>query len=67
MAETVAAVLATGQTSQTCRDPGPYRSARNAQVVVFLKAGDRFPADTDGAATTWTMEGDANDAASEEI
>jgi hypothetical protein len=67
MAETSAAVLATGRTSQTCREAGPYRSSRNAQVVLFLKPGERFPADTDGAETTWTMEGDANEAASAEI
>jgi hypothetical protein len=66
MAETVTTLNATGRTSQTCREAGPYRSSRNANVTVFLKSGDRFPADTDGAQTTWTM-GDANEAATEEI
>ena len=55
MAETVASVRATGRTSQTCREAGPYRSSRNARVTVFLKPGDRFPADTDGAETTWSL------------
>lgn len=67
MAETVATVQASGRTSQTCREAGPYRSSRNAQVTVFLKAGDRFPADADGAVTTWTMGGDEAEAAAEEI
>lgn len=67
MAETSANVQATGRTSQTCREAGPYRSSRNAQVTVFLKPGERFPADTDGAETTWTMGTDANEAAPEEI
>jgi hypothetical protein len=64
MAETVNAVLATGRTSQTCREAGPYRSSRNAQVTVFLRTGDRFPADTDGAETTWTL---GDETAAEEI
>ena len=67
MAETSASVQVTGRTSQTCREPGPYRSSRNAQIIVFLRAGDRFPADTDGAETTWTMGSDADEASSEEI
>jgi hypothetical protein len=67
MAETSAGVQASGRTSQTCREAGPYRSSRNAQVTVFLKPGDRFPADTDGAETTWTMGTDANEATPEEI
>lgn len=66
MAETAATVSATGRTSQTCREAGPYRSSRNSQVVVFLKVGDRFPADTDGAQTTWTM-GITDEAEAEEI
>ena len=36
---------------------GPYRSGRNAKVIVFLKKGDKFPVDTDGAKTTWTLSG----------
>ena len=67
MAETGTTVSASGRTSQTCREAGPYRSSRNARVTVFLKAGDRFPADTDGAQTTWTMGSDADAASPEEI
>lgn len=67
MAETASTVSASGRTTQTCREAGPYRSSRNAQVIVFLKAGDRFPVDSDGAQTTWTMGSDADEASSEEI
>jgi hypothetical protein len=67
MAETASTVRASGRTSQTCREAGPYRSSRNAQVTVFLKPGDRFPADTDGAETTWTLGSEADEATSEEI
>lgn len=48
-------VSATGQTGGTCQKSGPYKSSRNAKVTVFVKKGARFPADTDGAATTWTL------------
>jgi hypothetical protein len=55
------AIQASGQTDATCGEVGPYRSSRNARIVVFLKSGDKFPADSDGAKTTWTMvnEGDS--------
>ena len=66
MAETAVSVQASGRTSMICREAGPYRSSRNAQVIVFLKAGDRFPADTDGAETIWTM-GSEDAAVAEEI
>lgn len=66
MADTAASVQASGRTGATCREAGPYRSSRNAHVTVFLQPGDRFPADADGAQTTWTM-GDDNEAAPEEI
>lgn len=55
MAETAVAIQASGATGAACGEPGPYRSARNAKVVVFLKAGDNFPLDTDGVTTTWTL------------
>jgi hypothetical protein len=67
MAETSAGVNVSGRTSETCREPGPYRSTRNAQVIVFLRTGERFPADTDGATTTWTMGSEANEATPEEL
>ena len=48
-------VTATGQTGGTCQKSGPYKSSRNAKITVFVKKGARFPADSDGAATTWTL------------
>jgi hypothetical protein len=48
-------VQASGTTGQTCQTSGPYRSSRNARVTVFIKSGQRFPPDTDGKATTWTL------------
>ena len=67
MAETATTARASGRTSETCREAGPYRSSRNARVTVFLRTGDRFPVDTDGAQTTWTMGSDGDDASPEEI
>ena len=57
MSETARAIIASGATGTTCGTPGPYRSARNARVIIFLKKGDRFPVDSDGAKTTWTLTG----------
>jgi hypothetical protein len=57
MTQTARAVAASGTTGTTCSTPGPYRSSRNAKVVVFVKKGDKFPVDTDGASTTWTLSG----------
>lgn len=57
MSETARALTASGTTGATCATTGPYRSTRNAKVVVFVKKGDRFPVDTDGASTTWTLSG----------
>ncbi len=57
MSETARPVGASGASGTTCSAPGPYRSNRNANVVIFLKKGDKFPKDTDGANTTWTLTG----------
>jgi hypothetical protein len=57
MSQTARPVAASGTTGTTCQIPGPYRSGRNARVVVFVKKGDKFPVDTDGASTTWTLSG----------
>lgn len=57
MSETARPIAASGATGTTCTTPGPYRSSRNARVIVFVKKGSKFPADTDGAATTWTLSG----------
>jgi hypothetical protein len=49
-------VTATGQTGGTCQTAGPYKSGRNASIVMFFKKGDKFPVDpVDGRATSWTM------------
>ena len=57
MSQTARPVAASGSTGSTCQAPGPYRSSRNAKVTIFLKKGDKFPVDTDGARTTWTLSG----------
>jgi hypothetical protein len=46
-----------GKTGGTCQRSGPYRSSRNARVTVYIKKGEKFPRDTDGAATIWTLVG----------
>ena len=48
-------IVASGRTGTICRQTGPYKSGRNARVVVVILRGQRFPADTDGAVTTWTL------------
>jgi len=57
VAQTISAqaVKATGKTGEVCQTSGPYYSGRNAKVTVFFKKGQRFPSDTDGTATTWTL------------
>jgi len=50
---------ASGTTGSACSVSGPYRSSRNSGVVVFMRAGSKFPADTDGASTTWSLVSDA--------
>ena len=36
MSQTARPVASSGATGTTCQAPGPYRSNRNAKVVVFL-------------------------------
>jgi hypothetical protein len=55
MAESARLITAQGGTGATCRQSGPYRSSRNAKVVVFVKANTAFPKDADNANTTWTL------------
>ena len=57
MSETARPVASSGATGATCPATGPYRSARNAKVTIFVKKGDKFHTDTDGAKTTWTLSG----------
>ena len=49
------AINASGRTGTTCWQTGPYRSSRNARIIVVVRRGQRFPSDTDGALTTWTL------------
>lgn len=55
MLQTTTNKTASGRTGGTCPTSGPYKSGRNAGVTVFIKKGAKFPADSDGAATTWTL------------
>jgi len=55
MSDTSSSVVASGKTGATCQKSGPYQSSRNAKVTVFIKRGQRFPSDSDGASTTWTL------------
>jgi hypothetical protein len=55
MPESATLIRAQGQTGTVCRQSGPYRSNRNARVVVFVRQGGAFPVDADGAATTWVL------------
>jgi hypothetical protein len=57
MSETARPISASGASGNTCQAPGPYRSSRNAHVIIFLRKGDRFPVDSDGQRTTWTLAG----------
>ena len=57
MSETARPIGASGATGTTCPASGPYKSTRNAKVTIFVKKGDKFPVDTDGAKTTWTLSG----------
>jgi len=57
--ETFTAARASGSTGTACTVSGPYRSNRNAKIVVFLLAGTKFPPDSDSASTTWSLVDDA--------
>jgi hypothetical protein len=59
MPESATAISAQGQTGGLCRQSGPYRSSRNARVIVFVRQGATFPSDTDGTGTTWTLVTDS--------
>ena len=55
MIESATQINASGGTGAVCPTSGPYTSSRNAKVTVFIKRGQRFPPDSDGASTTWTI------------
>ena len=55
MAESSAPIQATARTGETCRQAGPYRSGGRLRLIVFFKPGDRFPNDSEGRSTGWTL------------
>jgi hypothetical protein len=55
MPESAIAISASGQSGTVCRQSGPYKSSRNARVVIFVRQGTLFPKDADGANTTWSL------------
>lgn len=57
--ETFSAAKASGTTGGTCPTSGPYRSSRNSQIVLFVLAGTKFPTDSDGSNTNWSLVSDA--------
>jgi hypothetical protein len=59
MSETATEISAQGQTGGICQQSGPYRSNRNARVIVFVRQGTAFPADADGAGTVWALVSDS--------
>lgn len=60
-AETFSPSRASGSTGSVCTVSGPYRSERNARVVLFVLANTRFPVDSDGASTSWSLVSDAEE------
>lgn len=57
--ESFTAARASGTTGGACTVSGPYRSNRNSKIVVFFVKGDKFPGDSDGEKTTWTLVNDS--------
>jgi hypothetical protein len=55
MTDTSQTIEASGRTGDRCRVTGPYRSSRNARVILFVREGEAFPVDADGSSTTWTL------------
>ena len=55
MAESSSSIQVSARTGESCRQVGPYRSAGRLPLIVFFKPGDRFPNDTEGRSTGWTL------------
>ena len=51
------AVTASGKTGSTCSRSGPYYCSGTTPIIVFVKSGERFPADPTGRTVNWTMVG----------
>lgn len=55
MPESSAPVAASGRSGESVRQVGPYRSVARIPLIVFFRAGDRFPEDAEGKSTTWAL------------
>jgi len=55
MAESSSSIQANARTGEACRQVGPYRSGGRLPLIVFFRRGDRFPNDTEGRSTAWTL------------
>ena len=55
MADSASPIQASGRSGESCRQVGPYRSESRTALVVFFRAGDRFPNDAEGRPTRWTL------------
>jgi hypothetical protein len=57
MAESSSPIQASGRSGDSCRQAGPYRAASRTPLIVFFRAGERFPNDAEGRSTSWTLIG----------
>jgi hypothetical protein len=55
MPESSSSIQANARSGEACRQAGPYRSGGRLPLIVFFKPGDRFPNDTEGRSTGWTL------------
>lgn len=55
MPESSAPIQSSGRTGETCRQVGPYSSGGRVPLIVFFRKGDKFPNDSEGRATSWTL------------
>jgi len=55
MAESSSSIQASARTGEACRQVGPYRSGGRLPLIVFFRPGDRFPNDSEGRSTGWTL------------
>lgn len=57
MAESSTPIQVSGRSGEACRRAGPYRAASRTPLIVFFRAGERFPNDPEGRSTTWSFLG----------
>jgi hypothetical protein len=55
MPESASPIQASARTGEACRQAGPYRSGGRLPLIVFFRRGDRFPNDSEGRSTGWTL------------